>query len=197
MIKTIVLDFGGVLFYSPWPGCRPSPEEVDRLKNPATEVMEKHWPEIQDRTFQKADFRTALLKTGNYKSEEEIKAVLNSLFNINYDVLKLAKALWVRGLKLYSLNNERPFWTDFRRMQFSLDNFFAGYFVSCQTGFEKPDIESYASVLRNIKESSNECLFIDDKQKNIKAAKRLGFKACRFKNARRLENELKKINLIA
>lgn len=195
MIKVVLLDFGGVLFPSLWREKLPSGEERDRLKNPVTEILEQNWQEIASGKFGRQQLKKALLQVNNH-AFGETELILDSLFTINRGVLEIVRKLRQRGIKVYSFNNDRPLWTDFRRILFSLDKVFCGYFVSCGIGYEKPSPESVQHVLRTLKVSSKECLVIDDRKSNIEALSKYGFEVHHFKNVGRLEYELRRIKLI-
>jgi len=46
----------------------------------------------------------------------------------------------------------------------------------------KPDPKIYEYVLNDNSSKASECLFIDDDELNIEAAKNLGFKTCLYKS---------------
>jgi len=200
MIKTILFDFGGVFFASfsnPWKGNVRSATEVKRLKDPVTRILENNWEKITARVFGREELKQAILELNTY-TDAEIEELLNSLTSINNYVLDLAKTLKNRGLILCSLNNERPLWTDFWRMYFSLDNIFNRYFVSCEIGHKKPNPEIYQHVLTQLNLQGKYCFFIDDKKENIEAAREFGITTHHFQDisARDLKTALQKLKII-
>ena len=68
---------------------------------------------------------------------------------------------------------------------------FAQVFTSGHAGMRKPDSEFYNHVLREIKQSPEETLFIDDKLENVQAAKSLGIESLVFNNSVNIIHALK------
>ena len=63
-------------------------------------------------------------------------------------------------------------------------------FMSYQVGFSKPDSRIYQYVIEKLPFSSEELLFIDDKESNIKSAKKCGISSIHFTNQSNLESTL-------
>lgn len=73
---------------------------------------------------------------------------------------------------------------------------FQPVFLSCNLGVRKPDKRMYEIMLKAIDKAPQECIFVDDKKKNIKAAKELGIDGIRFRSAAQLKRELKKRGIL-
>ena len=54
----------------------------------------------------------------------------------------------------------------------------------------------YETVLKKVRFKPEECLFIDNTQKNLDAAKKLGIKTILFNDSKQLEKRLKYLKLI-
>jgi putative hydrolase of the HAD superfamily len=54
-------------------------------------------------------------------------------------------------------------------------------YFSWETGFVKPDQRAYKQVLEENHLKPEECIYFDDSEENIEAAKKLGIKAYKFK----------------
>jgi len=61
----------------------------------------------------------------------------------------------------------------------------------------KPDPRIYLALLERIKRNAQECLFIDDSQANVAAARQLGFDAIHFVSPDQLQKELSSRGLLA
>ena len=77
------------------------------------------------------------------------------------------------------LSNDVGEWSAFLRRKHSLD-FFKVVVVSGLVGYRKPDCRIYDIFLREAKATSDSCLLVDDRPKNLQAAKALGFKTIHF-----------------
>jgi putative hydrolase of the HAD superfamily len=61
-----------------------------------------------------------------------------------------------------------------------LAQFFETAVISCEIGLRKPDPEIFRYLLNKLGLNSQDCLFIDDLDNNVEAAKKLGFATVRF-----------------
>jgi len=73
----------------------------------------------------------------------------------------------------------------------TLKSKFDGYFVSYEQGFKKPDKKAFLNILSKINSKPEECIFIDDTEKNIIAANQLGIKSFLYKNLKQLKKEIR------
>jgi HAD superfamily hydrolase (TIGR01509 family) len=67
---------------------------------------------------------------------------------------------------------------------------FERIFLSYDLKMRKPDAEIFITVAEKLAASPGECLFIDDLEENIEAAKSLNFNTILFQNAEQLRIEL-------
>ncbi len=63
-------------------------------------------------------------------------------------------------------------------------------YFSWQTGFIKPDISAWKLVLSENNLNSNECIYFDDKEENLKAAESVGVKSFLFTTEEELEKNV-------
>ena len=80
----------------------------------------------------------------------------------------------------------------FYRIRPNLDfmNWFDGIVLSGEVGLAKPDPAIYRVLLDQVNDSPGNCLFIDDSEVNVAAAKELGFTSIHFKSPGQLRSEL-------
>ncbi len=71
-------------------------------------------------------------------------------------------------------------------------SYFDKVFLSFKLGFRKPDPKSYESVLKKLNIKPSDAVFIDDKEKNVQSAVKLGMRGVLFKNSAQLARDLKK-----
>ena len=67
--------------------------------------------------------------------------------------------------------------------------------VSCEVGMRKPNPKMYKLVLKRLKISPKQALFIDNQEWNTKPAKRLGEKVILYKDNKQLFKELDKLGI--
>jgi 2-haloacid dehalogenase len=71
-----------------------------------------------------------------------------------------------------------------------------GYLLSGMARVAKPDEEIFRIFLARFGRNAEDCVFIDDTQANVDAARRLGFNAILFTSARQLRVALVKIGVL-
>lgn len=68
--------------------------------------------------------------------------------------------------------------------------------LSCEMGLQKPDPKAYELLLKTLNLPAEEVVFIDDKEENVDAAKKLGIDAIVFESPQQLCEELLKRELL-
>ena len=85
-----------------------------------------------------------------------------------------------RGVGVACLSNDVSEWAALQRDHFGLAEFIDPWCISGDIGVRKPDAEAYRALLSTIGAEPHECLFVDDRQKNVDAARSVGFEAVLF-----------------
>ena len=60
----------------------------------------------------------------------------------------------------------------------------------------KPEPETYELILDRLNAKSKDCLFIDDQEKNLTAAREIGIQTIKFVNAEQLKEDLNDIDIL-
>ena len=89
-----------------------------------------------------------------------------------------------------ALNNESLELNPYRIRQFDLKRNFAVFLTSCYLRLRKPDPAFYETALGIAQRAPEECVFIDDRPKNLEPAKALGMQAILFESAEQLRASL-------
>ena len=79
--------------------------------------------------------------------------------------------------------------------KFKLNELFNTGFLAYQVGARKDSLKLFLSILEQVNLRPQECVFLDDKEKNLIEARKLGFKTIVFKNKDQLVNELVSIGV--
>lgn len=187
-IKTILFDFGGVLYKMPDPkgidkwtgllGIEKTPELIEMLSNPHESEL------VKDICLGKI-------------SEEQVWEMIQSKWSINSGLIG-----WIRRnfLSKRSLNRQmvrfmgdltedyqlgilsnagdqaRSLMTDV----LNLNRFVDKIIISAEEGVIKPDEEIYEIAMDRLGTKPDQTLFIDDYFDNVQVAERLGMKAVHF-----------------
>jgi HAD superfamily hydrolase (TIGR01549 family) len=105
-------------------------------------------------------------------------AYLDGCLTLDPEFVPVARRLAGR-FRLGLLSNDLGEWSAYLRRRHSLD-FFDAVTISGDVGLRKPAPDIYERFLRDAGARADECLFIDDRAKNLALARSLGFKTIRF-----------------
>jgi HAD superfamily hydrolase (TIGR01509 family) len=95
-----------------------------------------------------------------------------------------------REVPMYALSNY-PVWWKMIEEKLGLSKYLEWNFVSCMTGVRKPDPRAYLGPSESLGIPPESILFIDDRTRNCKAARKTGMDAIRFQWASQLRSDLK------
>jgi len=104
---------------------------------------------------------------------------LDNWYIFDAEFLEVAEEL-KKKYKLGMLSNDLKDWSNFLRIKFNINNFFDVLAISGDVGYRKPDKKIYEILLEKIMSPAEDCLFIDDKLENLRAASELGIKTIKF-----------------
>ena len=194
MIKTVIFDIGNVLTDFAWKEMYKEKglggETFDRVIK-AT-VQSPYWCEL-DRGIM--TFSEVMDKFVNLDSEmeDEIRRVLADMHGIvtgrSYAVPWVC-SLKKQGLKVYVLSNfSEKIWKEcIDALEFF--EFTDGGIISYKEHLIKPDQAVYQLLLERYGLCADECVFIDDLEENVKAARLCGINGIVFKNYEQAKKEL-------
>lgn len=185
-LKNIVFDLGGVLVGLDMERCRAAFRHLgmDRI----AEIINPYYPaemigqlERGDLTFHEACERMRSIAGTPRVTDDRIAwAYGEFLTGIPVEKLRMIEALRRRGLKTYVLSNNNPASMTCIRRMFTADGrtmeeYFDGIYLSYELHELKPSEAIFRKVISLSGISPEETLFIDDGQKNVDTARRLGF----------------------
>ncbi len=85
------------------------------------------------------------------------------------------------------LSNNLKEWIDFAFKKFDLNKFFNTTLISADVGIRKPDERIYQMFFKLTGASPENCIFVDDKWDNLKAASELGINAVLFSPKKKID----------
>jgi 2-haloacid dehalogenase len=109
--------------------------------------------------------------------------------------VELLSKLRQAGYPLYALSNWSAEKYEYARAHFDFLNWFDTIVVSAHVKLVKPDPRIFELLLKRIGRRASECVFIDDVEKNVRAAQALSFRAIRFESAPQLATELRRLGI--
>lgn len=184
MIKNIVFDIGNVLADFRWKEYMIDKglDEITIKRVMKASIMTPDWDEFDKGMF---DDEEALNRFASY--DPELRPVLDKVYRrikgmiVPYDyATDWVKSLKEAGYKIYYLSNFSK--KAYEECEESLEfmKYADGGVMSFQEHVMKPDPVIFERLLEKYELCADECIFLDDTQKNIDAALQLGFKAFTF-----------------
>lgn len=185
VIKNIVFDLGGVIM------TLDPAEALRRFKTLGLSDAERYldaytqsgiFGNLEEGKITAEDFRSKLSSlTGHELTFDECKhAWLGYRKDVPQRNLDLLKELRAKGYRLILLSNTNPFMMDwalsseFDGKGSSLNDYFDALYLSYRLGIMKPAPDFFRQVLDNENILPEETLFVDDGQRNVEAAGKLG-----------------------
>lgn len=83
-------------------------------------------------------------------------------------------------VKVVCLSNDVSEWSLLLRKKWGLEKYISDWFISGDLSARKPNKTIYLQMMKSLKLPPERCLFLDDRIKNIQAAKDLGFRVMLF-----------------
>ena len=111
------------------------------------------------------------------------------------DTVQVLGDVKATGVRCYALSNMEPDAFRVRRARFPFMDWFDAYVISGLEGVAKPDRRIFEILLRRHGLRPQACVFIDDKARNVAAARELGLVGLRFSSAARLRQDLSGLGL--
>lgn len=185
MIKNLLFDLGGVIMDIRRENCVEAMEAIgmtDANEYLGEYVQKGPFANIENGEWDEAMFRNGIRSIiGSDVSDEDIDAAFNAfLIGIPLHRLKELESLHSQ-FKIYLLSNTNPImWNSKIAQQFGKDghdvnHYFDGEVRSYKAGCMKPDKKIFDIVVEKFGIKPEETLFLDDSQRNLDAAAKLGF----------------------
>jgi 2-haloacid dehalogenase len=200
-IKAVIFDFGGVLIgwdprnlYS-----RFFPGEPQAMEDFLAEISFMEWNAQQDKGRPFAEAVALLSKQFPHRAhlikayQEHWKESLTGSIDGTVELLRMLKN---KGYSLYGMSNWSAETFAIVRHEFEFLNLFDEIILSGEVKLIKPDPEIFELCLQKIGKPASQCLFIDDSETNIIAAKKLGFDTVHFNSPEHLKTELETRKLL-
>lgn len=195
MIKNIILDIGGVI-------CDDGYRNLSKVLN----IREEQGKEIAKIAYG-GDFKKCLLGESaiiehiknsqkNYPElATEIEYILapqnyKETFPVIQETLELVLKLKAEGYKIYILSNITKESFEYFKNVIKFEKYFDGGAYSFQEVMIKPNYEFYEVLIKKYDLVKEECIFFDDKQKNVEAGNRIGIKSIKFNTIEDIKKNL-------
>lgn len=204
MITTYIFDFGNVLanFY-PEKLTAPYVSDAAERKYLSDIVFDRAvWDKLDDGTYSDIEAKAEICKRLPIEKHELACKIydgwINNLTPVTGMVELIEDIRQKNDKKLYLLSNiSRGFAENYRYTSWikKLFDNFDGLVLTGTLGIVKPTKEIFEYMFNTYNFTAEECLFVDDSEKNIKGAKAVGINGYLFDgNAEKLKEELEIYN---
>ena len=198
-IKAIIFDWGNVIYY--W--------NPNIIANRLSKYSDKSAQKIKE-TISKPANLGVRLETGRISTDDFYKQAVKKC-NINIDknkfkkifidiftpippVIKLIPRL-KKNYKLALLSDTSYWHFNYFVKRMPVYKYFDTVTLSYQIGVLKPNKKIYLDALKKLRAKPQECIFIEDIEKNVLEAKKVGLNAIQYTTAKKLLIDLKKFNI--
>ena len=191
MIKTAIIDMGGVLVNLEWDLMFARMQEHSGVSDVRSVIA--NGPIVVSAMLghlnPHAYHETLCEKLDASLTYEEFVDIWNSLLSANETIAPPISRLKLSyRLVLGSNPDAIPFAHALERFPVLQD--FEQYFLSYEMGLMKPDPAFFHHILEALEAQADECIFIDDRAENVDAALSVGITAFRFVGVSQLEMDL-------
>jgi len=186
-MKAVIFDMYGVIIKHPEGGLVPFLESV----NPNVRIGEVYanWVKGDAGLITSEQFFSSI---GFKDNAVKIAKEYLDFVEINEDFYEAARVI-KKNFRMGFLSNDFGEWSSYLRERFDINKYFDACVVSGDVKITKPDPRIYEMILDKLALPANECIFVDDRRRNLSAAESLGMDTVLF-NSRNVEYSGKVIN---
>ena len=166
-----------------------SPDEFLTAKHPTS------WIEFEEGTMTESDYFTHFFKDGRSIDGPRLRDQMKAAYRWIEGMEQLLADLDAAGNDIHALSNYSV-WFEMIEESLGVSHYINWSFVSCKTGVRKPDRQAFLGAAEWLGVSPNRCLFIDDRQENVRAARTVGMTTILFSNANQLRRELAELHIL-
>ena len=203
MYKHIIFDFGGV-FLDLGGKHSTAPEHLAKIFGTTEEEMDGIWKQSRDRLVKglvtPRQYLALLQKMLGKKVDidaayDEWRSMTKTgKEQINWELVEYVKML-KKHCRLHMLSDTLGLDLPREKWFEEIDGHFDNIFRSHEQKVKKPDSEAFMNALHKIGAKPDECIFIDDHEPNVVAARKLGIMAIQFRSVGQLKDELERLGV--
>ena len=148
------------------------------------------WPQFERSELTEEEFLQRCIPGEDPPRREEVHRALLEGYRWIEGIEEILSELNSKGVEMYALSNY-PIWYELIEEKLRCSRYFSWRFVSCRTGYRKPEQTCYVNACEKLEIRPSNVLFVDDRPSNLMPAGRLGLRTHQFVDAHRLRSALK------
>lgn len=158
-------------------------EELFRDKHPDAWVRFEHG-ELTER-----EYLASMFADRRAFDHDAFERAIKDAYRWIEGVEPILAELRARGTPMHAMSNY-PCWYRWIEERLGLGRYLEWSFVSCETGLRKPAREAYEHACATLAVPPERCVFVDDRRKNVEAARAIGMRGIVFEDAAQLRRAL-------
>jgi FMN hydrolase / 5-amino-6-(5-phospho-D-ribitylamino)uracil phosphatase len=135
----------------------------------------RSWIDFEHGTIDEATYAERFFADRRNVDLAKIKAHMKASYTLLDGVEPLLAELKAKGVEMHALSNYSC-WYRLIDEKLGLSRYIGWTFVSCLTGLRKPDPAAYLHALKTLGVAPAECVFVDDRRRNVEAAIAVGMR---------------------
>ncbi|CAI5977562.1 unnamed protein product [Closterium sp. NIES-65] len=158
-------------------------------------LQQKHptaWVDFECGRISEHQLHQRFFADGRHFDLQGLKATMQGAYEWVEGMEPLLAALNAHGFATHAFTNYPP-WYQMIEDKLRLSRYLHWTFVSCHMGVRKPSPEAYEAALATLTVDPSTCIFIDDRESNVLAARGMGMTGITFQSAKQLAAELSPI----
>ncbi|GJP65123.1 hypothetical protein CLOP_g22034 [Closterium sp. NIES-67] len=155
-------------------------------------LQQKHptaWVEFECGRISEAQLHQHFFADSRQFDIQGLKATMQEAYEWVDGMEPMLAALNAHGIATHAFTNY-PLWYHMIEDKLRLSRYLQWTFVSCHMGVRKPSPEAYKAALATLAVDPSACIFIDDRESNVAAARGVGMAGITFQSAKQLAAEL-------
>ncbi|VSL96532.1 hydrolase [Streptococcus pneumoniae] len=153
------------------------------------------WIDLDNGKISLEFLENQLIDDMGHQYQDQIHELVWNWFNyvdLYDEVYELIKQLKKKNFQIYVLSNTSSIFHILLDSVLSkVSSVLDGYVISCEVKMMKPQKEIYLSLVNKYQLDIKDCIFLDDLEENVEAARTLGIKAFQIKERKEISNILK------
>lgn len=153
------------------------------------------WIDLDNGKISLEFLENQLIDEMGHQYQDQIHELVWNWFNyvdLYDEVYELIKQLKKKNFQIYVLSNTSSIFHILLDSVLSkVSSVLNGYVISCEVKMMKPQKEIYLSLVNKYQLDIKDCIFLDDLEENVEAARTLGIKAFQIKERKEISNILK------
>ena len=188
-MKTVIFDMYGVIIKDPDGGLVPFVNRTFPELTPDDVYTRAQWIEASIGGLSSLDFFKNLGYQGGLSKIEKKFLDTIEIDDTFYDTARVLSNYY----RLALLSNDLSEWSGYLRDKFQINHFFDAIIVSGDVKMRKPDTRIFQLALEKLAQPAQDCVYVDDRRKNLAAAQSLGMDTILF-NSRNVQYDGKSVN---